>query len=75
MVTNQVRLASIDLYVWRVRGAPQNFLVDIHVKLLIKGEVRTDQFTASTAKVVEVVQRILANVNLPIWVGDLINRP
>jgi hypothetical protein len=74
VLTNELHLPPIDLLIRCIDGVPKNLFTDSEVQLLLKREVRTDQLTGSTSEVVHVVNQILADVDLSIGVGDLIDR-
>lgn len=52
---------------------PENLSCDGKVESLIPGEVLRDEVIVSATKVVDAVGTILANVNLAIRVGDLVD--
>ena len=56
-----------------VRKLQEYFFSDDEVLSLLSGKVLFDELAVGTSKVVDGVGAILTYVNLPIWVGDLVN--
>ena len=50
----------------------KNFLANSKIKLLLKSKITTDQLPICASEVVEVVHKVFANVDFPVWIRNLI---
>lgn len=66
-------LASNLTIVCIVRELQKDFFSDREVLPLLSGKILLDEFTIGTAKVIEGIGDILADVDLPVWIGDFVN--
>ena len=57
----------------RSLGFPQDFFPDREVPPLLSSEISLNESAIGAAKVIELVRQILADVNLPVRVGDLVD--
>jgi hypothetical protein len=54
-------------------GVPDDLAPNCEVPSLLNCEILSNQIIAGTAKIVDVVVAILPNINLSVWVGDLVD--
>jgi hypothetical protein len=66
-------LASNLTIVCVVKEFSQDFLSDREVPSLFPGKILGDEFTIGTTKVVDIIGGIVTNIDLSIWIRDLIN--
>src|SRR5206468_10468777 len=66
-------LFLVNLGIRRGGGLPEYFLSDCEVSPLLSGKVGCNQVWTCTAKVVDAVREILADINLAVRVGDFVD--
>ena len=54
-------------------GLPQYFAPDREVPSLLPSKVLGNKRTSRASKIVDAVGQILADVDLPVWIGDSVN--
>lgn len=56
--------------IWKLH---EYFFSDGEVPSLLSGKILFDKLTVGTAKVIDGIGEVLTDVDLPVWVGDLVN--
>jgi len=70
---DEFNLFLSDLSLCSSLGFPENFSCDGEAASLVSAEVFSDQITVRATEVVDVVGPVLANVDLSIGIGDLVD--
>ena len=70
---NEFDLFQIHFFVGSSLRLPNYFFPDSEVSHLLSCEVFLNEFAVSTAKIVDGIRKILADVNFTVWIGNFID--
>jgi hypothetical protein len=73
VLSDKLNFLPVDFLIRSILGLPQDLLTDREITPFFPCEVLGDEFAVGAAKVVDAVGQILANVNLPIRICDLVD--
>lgn len=73
VLSDQLNFLPVDFLIRSILGLPKDLLTDREMVPFFPCEVLGDEFAVGAPKVVDAVGQILANVDLPIRICDLVD--